>query len=298
MDKKLKIALFSPLNPIRSGIADYTEELLYELSKHIDVDIYISNDYEPDNQDIKDRFPIYRFDKKHFFPESYDEIVFNMGNSYEPHIYMYEAIKEFSGIVVLHDYVLLGFYAGKYFSDGDFAEFSSIMKKYYSKKGEQIAEHLAKLLPKPIWDTEEGIEYPLNEEIISHSKALIVHSDYVRKKISQSWNKPIVTIPHHGHRHKEFDTHKIRKDLRLEDDDILIGSFGFINRNKRLHIIIPAVGKLNYPNLKYLILGEDGSNILRNLIDRKSGNIVVKNYAPLEEFEGLMNACDICINLR
>jgi len=298
MDKKVKIALFSPLSPIRSGIADYTEELLCELAKYLDIDIYISDDYEPDNQDIKDRFQVYPFDKKSFSPESYDEIVFHMGNDYQPHIYMYEAIKEFNGIVVLHDYVLLGFYAGKYFATGDFAQFSGILKKYYSRTGEEIAEHLAKLLPKPIWDTEEGIEYPLNEEIVAHAKALIVHSEYVRKRILSSWDKPIITIPHHGHRQKAFDTRKIRRDLGLKDDDILIGSFGFINQNKRFHVIIPAICKLNYSRFKYVIIGEDGSHILNNLIDRNSNYVVIKDYVPLEEFEAMISACDICINLR
>jgi glycosyltransferase involved in cell wall biosynthesis len=221
-----------------------------------------------------------------------------MGNSYKPHKYMYDAMKDLQGIVVLHDYVLQGFYAGMYFTTGDFRAYQSLLKKYYSHKGEQIAEHIAKRSPQPIWDTEEGIDYPLNEEVISSAKALIVHSDFVRNKIKGKWDKPITTIPSHSYPQKKFDIHKTRSELGVSDKDILIGSFGFINWNKRFHIILPALAELNMPHLKYLIVGEDGSNLLQNLFKKGTKNIIHKSYIPLDDFEELISACDIGINLR
>lgn len=298
MIKKIKIALFSPLKPVKSGIADYVEEMLIELSKHIDIDIYVSKDSKPETQKIKEHFKIIPFEKKSFRPDEYDEIVFQMGNSYLPHRYMYEAMKEITGIVVLHDYVLQGFYAGMYFTTGDFSAYSSVQKKFYGQKGEKIAEHIAKRLPRPIWDTEEGMDYPLNEEILSSAKALIVHSDFVQNKILEKWDKPIVTIPHHGHPQKIFDHDKIRYELGLSEKDVLIGSYGFINWNKRFHIILPAIAELNMPHLKYLVIGEDGSNLLQNLLKKNTRNIIHKSYIPLEDFEKLISVCDIGINLR
>jgi glycosyltransferase involved in cell wall biosynthesis len=298
MDNKIKIALFSPLKPVKSGIADYVEEMLFELAEYMNIDILVSRDTEPETQKIKKHFKIIPFEKKKFRPDDYDEIVFQMGNSYLPHKYMHEAMKEIEGIVVLHDYVLQGFYAGMYFTTRDFSAYSSILKKFYGYKGEKIAKDIASRSPRPIWDTEEGMDYPLNEEVISSAKALIVHSDFVRNKIKENWDKPVITIPSHSYPQKSFDIPKTRKELGLSENDILIGSFGFINWNKRFHIILPAIAELNIPRLRYLIVGEDGSNILQNLIDKNTKNIIHKSYIPLEDFEKLINACDICINLR
>jgi glycosyltransferase involved in cell wall biosynthesis len=294
----MKIALFSPLNPVISGISDYTEEMLAEMAKDLEIHLYIDKGYQPVKPEIVENFPIIPFDRMTFDPGKYDEILYHMGNSYVPHRYIYEALKEFPGIVVLHDYLFQGFYAEKYFADKDFESYALLQEKYYSDKGRRIARHIADRLPDPIWDIEEGIEYPLNEEIISHAKALIVHSDFVKRKISGRWDISIETVNHHGHRLKTFDNKKIRSGLGISDDEILIISTGFINRNKRLHISIPAVCELNMPGVKYLVVGKDGSNLLRHIVDESNKNIIIKGYVPLEELEGYISAADICINLR
>ena len=293
-----KIALFTPLNPIKSGISDYSEELIFELSKYVDIDIYIARNYKPNNQDIVEQFKIYPFNIDNFDPGAYDEIVFHMGNSSQPHSYMYDAIKEFHGIVVLHDYFLQGFYAERYFATNDFSECSSLFTKYYSKKGEEIANYVAQRITPPIWSCEEAIDYPLNEEIISNSKAIIVHSNFIRNKILETWNKPVITIPHHGFIQKDFSSSQFRKKLGIKEEDLLIGSFGFVNPNKRFDVLIPTIMGLHAENIKYLIVGEDGADILKNFIKEKSERLIILSYSPLDEFEALISSCDICINLR
>ncbi len=55
---------------------------------------------------------------------------------------------------------------------------------------------------------------------------------------------------------------------------------------------------MNIPHLKYLIVGEDGSNLLQNLLKKNTRNIIHKSYIPLEDLEELISVCDIGINLR
>ena len=43
-----KIAFFAPLPPIESGIAYYSYHILLEISKYLDVDVFIDNEYEAD----------------------------------------------------------------------------------------------------------------------------------------------------------------------------------------------------------------------------------------------------------
>ena len=39
----MKIAYFSPMNPERSGISDFSEELVAELFKQCEIEIFTSN---------------------------------------------------------------------------------------------------------------------------------------------------------------------------------------------------------------------------------------------------------------
>jgi glycosyltransferase involved in cell wall biosynthesis len=294
----MRIALFSPLNPVKGGISDYTEEMLPELAKHLDIHLYIDRGYTPVTPGITAQFSIIPFNRKTFDPGKNDEILYHMGNSFAPHHYIYEALKEFPGIVVLHDYLLQGFYAEKYFAEKDFAAYAALQEKCYGHKGRLIAQHIAQRMPDPIWDTDEGIDYPLNEEIIASAKALVVHSDFLKREISKRWNIPIAVIPHYGHHRKSFDNKSIRADLGVAGGEILICSTGFINRNKRLHISIPAVCELDIPGVKYLVVGQDGSNLLEHVVGEGMKQILIKGYVPLEELEGCISAADICINLR
>jgi hypothetical protein len=93
----MKIALFTPLNPVRSGIADYNEEMLPELGKYAEIDLYIDGGYTPSNRLISDRFPIRVFNADDFCPQNYDAIVYHMGNNYSAHKYIYENLPRHRG---------------------------------------------------------------------------------------------------------------------------------------------------------------------------------------------------------
>jgi glycosyltransferase involved in cell wall biosynthesis len=47
-----------------------------------------------------------------------------------------------------------------------------------------------------------------------------------------------------------------------------------------------------------VIAGKDRGNLLKNYIEEKNLSIIVKGHLGLEELEALIDASDICINLR
>jgi glycosyltransferase involved in cell wall biosynthesis len=294
----MTIALFSPINPVSSGISDYTEEMLDALSQHFKFDLFHDKRIKPKNRDLSDRFNFIPFDEKTFDASPYEQIVYHMGNYYEAHHYIYNALKKYPGIIVLHDYILQGFYAERFEATGNYEEYVKLEQDYYGHKGEEISLQIKNRIPPPIWDTVRGLDFPLNEEIIHHAKALIVHSDFVKEKIQDKYDKPIVKIPHHGHKRKEFDTLRIRKHLGVGEDDLLVISAGFINKNKRFETIFKAMAELDYPRLKYVIAGEDRGSLIQGLLVEHSIEVIRKDHLPLKELEGLICASDICINLR
>lgn len=294
----MKIALFSPLNPVSTGIADYTEEMLGELARYFEIDLYIDPGYQPVNKEELASFRIYPFEASRFDPEAYHEIVYHMGNYYAGHRYIYEGLKRFPGIVVLHDYVLQGFYAERFEATRDFEDYRGLLNKYYGEKGKEIAQGILERHPVPIWESEQAFYFPLNEEILEHAKALIVHSDYVKNRVQVKTQKPIVKIPHHGHILQEFDVAAIRQRLKVKEDEVMICSAGFVNKNKRYDRILAALTEM--PDLKYIyvIAGKDRGRILQNYLPRKHPQILLLDHMPIRELEGLIAASDICINLR
>lgn len=294
----MKIAIFTPLNPVNSGISDYTEEMLFEMAKHMDFDLVIDPRYKPENKEVRDAFPIRPYNQESFDPSAYDGILYHMGNYYSGHRYINEALKQFPGIVVLHDYALHGFYAERYDETRNLEEYRKLVEKYYPQKGELLAAQMAENIPNPVWESEKAFEYPLNEEVVESAKALIVHSEFVKKKLQKLTGKPIVKINQHSHKVKPFETSQFRKDLGIDEGEILLISAGIVNKNKRYEVVIRALHELGDRRIKYAIAGNDKGHILRNILPERKENIVLIGHLSLVDLERLISSSDICINLR
>ncbi len=294
----MKIALFSPLNPVKTGISDYTEEMLLELAQFFTIDLYIAPDYEPENKSLLSGFQVFTFNPDEFDPADYFGIVYHMGNYYAGHSYIYESLKRFPGIIVLHDYVLQDFYAERFDATGDFSQYKDLQVKAYGKAGEEIAHQFADKSRIPIWESDMAFEFPLNEEIVEYAQGLIVHSEFIAHKIRQKTDKPLAFIPHHGHVLKSFERAAIRKSLNIQSNELLICSAGFINKNKRYDRVLAALEELPELPFKYLISGKDRGHLLKNYLSGKEDYVIRRDHLPIHELEGIIAASDICINLR
>jgi len=294
----MKIALFSPLHPMKSGIADYTEEMLPLLRKHLEIDLYVDPQFVPTSDSLRSQFGVFPFRADSFSASGYDAVVYHMGNYYPAHRFIYDALRKNPGIVVLHDYVLQGFYARRAEVEKNFGEYRGLLEAYYGKAGSEIADGVSRRVQPPIWETEEALDFPLNEEVLDLAEGVIVHSGFVKKKVGRKTNKPIVKIPHHGHVLKTFDRETERKKWGIGPGDILVSSIGYVNRNRRYELVIAALGELADSRLSYFIAGEDRGKLLRDLIAGSKVKVSVQSFLPLEELESLIISSDICVNLR
>ncbi len=294
----MKIALFSPLNPIKTGISDYVEELLPELARHFEVDVYIDPGYQPSDRGLQDRFHIIPFNTDRFPYDRYDAVLYHMGNFYDGHRYVYEALLRYPGVVVLHDFVMQGFYAEQYDETGDYQRYAQLQEQYYGEQGREIAERIKLRGPIPIWESPEAINFPLNEEIVSYARGLIVHSDFVRQRIEALTSAPIFIIPHHGHVAKSFDNQAVRRSLEVEESQLLFCSAGYVSKNKRYHRILAALRQLEDIPFQYVIAGEDRGGLLRDSLLSEHRAFRVLGHLRLPEMESVISSSDICINLR
>ncbi|MBN1551434.1 glycosyl transferase group 1, partial [bacterium] len=98
-----RIAIFSPVSPIRSGISDYTEKLLDLLKQHYAIDLFVDG-YQPNLRIVNQEIAI--FNRRDFEwrqrLNDYYSIIYQLGN-HVSNTYMYPVLFRHPGIVVLHD---------------------------------------------------------------------------------------------------------------------------------------------------------------------------------------------------
>ncbi|MCL4840012.1 MAG: hypothetical protein KJ058_18835, partial [Thermoanaerobaculia bacterium] len=102
----MRVAVWSPLPPERSGIADYTAELLPELARHVEVEIVV----EP-GRELASEVAAWPRRAVDDLPGAVargevDLVLYHVGNSAEYHERIWETALELPGVVALHDYVL------------------------------------------------------------------------------------------------------------------------------------------------------------------------------------------------
>lgn len=294
----MRIAWFSPLNPQPSGIADYCEELLPELSRYVEIDLYVDPAWEAPPAGIAGRFRVRPYAADAFPAAAYDQIVYHMGNDFAAHRFVHEALLRHPGVVVLHDLVLMGFYAARENAGRRFADFVGFLQRFYPERAEWIAARCGGRHPFPVWEGGLALELPMNEEVCRSATALIVHSRFVLERLRLPAGKPAAVIPHHGHAVRACDRQAVRRALGVGDNELLLVSTGYVTRNKRYGLVLEALRALGRSDLRYLIVGRDRDGILAPLLAGAGQGVLRRDFAPLAELEAWIAAADIGVNLR
>jgi glycosyltransferase involved in cell wall biosynthesis len=294
----MKIAYFSPLSPLRSGIAEYSEkDLLPFLGEYCDIDIYIGDGYEPQNEYITKTFKIYNYKKLSSKLKEYDVILYHVGNS-QSHEYIYECLQRYPGIVVLHDMFIHGLIWSCTLAKGDQKGYIAEFLQMYGEKGPKIA--------KMAMDCQSFVDiefkYPLIKKILNSSKGIMVHSRYGRKIVLDDKADTFVKkigFPIKSSNDK-VDCINIRKNLGISSDALVIGSYGFISGHKRMPVILRAFKKFHerYPKSVLLVVGEDNIRLKSMIKGYNVKHVIQTGYVTSKKMYEYMHISDICINLR
>lgn len=298
----MRIAYFSPLRPVASGISDYSEELLPQLARHVDIDLFVDG-YEPENPYIRECFPVYNaseFEKRHR-ERPYQALLYQMGN-HPGHLYIYRMLQHYPGVVVLHDLVL------HHFLEGSFLRQQWDPEAYRAAFPEEIGDSLLRRCLADHWSETDHFIFPGLRTIPANSRAIIVHSEAARREIlrvrpeAQVHIVPLCVGPDRSP-FRGQPSAQLKKELGLPPESLLLATFGFVTPAKRLDIVLDAYRELlrDYPNARYLIVGEISPYFDHRRLVRErglEGLVWVTGHVSLEEFYGLIDAADICIQLR
>lgn len=301
----MKIAYLTPLNPVRSGISDFAEQLLPYLSKQIPLEIF--SPVEPEDKTLCQTAPCHLLSEleSDAVCDGYDALLCQIGNHYGHHSGIVKQFQKRSGFLELHDFSLHNYVAQMTYARGDVEGYRAMAEYNHGTDGLELADRFLSGEAKAPWE-EHALEMTMNRFLVDYAKGVIVHSDMAKQMIKGINPKmPVINIPLHTP-YITKDAAKEKKDARevlhLSETTMVFGSFGFATRAKRIEQILEALALYRNENqdFHYYIVGKveglDMDEILGRL--QLENYVTVTGFVDMEEFQTYMAACDLCLNLR
>lgn len=305
----MKVAYFSPFNPQKSGISDFSEEWLArfaEMKKEFDIEIDIFTEKPISNNYLQEKYTVRRIDEMNAgVSEEYDLKLYHVGNNAEGHEKIIEKFNQFPGILELHEISLHNLVVNLTVARNDVAGYLKLVEYSHGKRGLSIAENYFRNGGEMPWER-DSLEMTVSRHLTDKAQAVIVHSDFVKQMIKAvNISIPVINIPLHtadiAGDYAE-DQKAARSRLRLSDNKLIFASFGFATPSKRIIPILDALKKIkeNGKEFLYIIVGElHDKNITASIKNHGlSENVVITGFTSLEAFKDYMLACDIAVNLR
>lgn len=300
--RRIRLAYVSPLPPERSGIADYSADLLPELARHYDIDVVVN---QPNVSDpwIRANTTIRSagwFDQN---ADRYDRVLYQFGNS-AFHQHMFGLLERHPGTVVLHDFFLSGViahtesvgYARDAWTTALYAAHG-----YHAVRDRFAAHDLVHVL----W------RYPANFAVLQQANGVIVHSHFSReladKWYGEGYSADWALIPLLRARVAATDRAAMRASLSLGEEDFLVCSFGMVAATKLNHRLLTAwlASPLAQNSRCHLVFvgetdnGQYGAELLRSITQNAAANpIRLAGFAPPALYRKYMAAADAAVQLR
>jgi glycosyltransferase involved in cell wall biosynthesis len=310
---KPRIAIFTPLPPKDSGIADYAARLIDTLKPSYTIDVYHDQGYVP-NRAFSVHDVAYRdarlFDRNDAIID-YHAVIYQMGNGVADHSFVFDRLADRPGLVTLHDFFLSAYPYRNARSKAEILDaYRRAIVEYCPERASEFLPHLED------WCEEEGGLSAacarrglfLNRRVFEHAQVVVVHSSWcleqVRVWLPEHVGKtaviPMGAVPT---TRSPDECAAIRDRFALGRDSLVLASFGLITRDKMIVEVLEGfrpVAELD-SSAVFLVVGEevDDGEARRQadalgLADRVRflGRQTAANYSDL------LAVTDLGINLR
>lgn len=235
--RRPRLAYVSPLPPERSGIADYSAQLLRELSRHYEIDVIVAQQQVSDPW-VKGCCNERSIDWFIANAERYDRVLYHFGNSVY-HQHMVDLLNRVPGVVVLHDFFIGHMLANREATGSSAHAWSDALYRShgYAALRERFENGAAEA-------GTVAFKYPCNLGVLQQARGIIVHSDYSRQLADQwygsGWAADWSVIPLLRAPANQDDHDLLRRQLDLNVDDFVVCSFGLIGPTKQNHRLLKA----------------------------------------------------------
>ncbi len=294
-----RAAVWTPLPPQTSGIADHNFRLLGALAELVDV-VAVT----PEKATAKAPVPV------HGPGHRADVHVYHIGNHAGVHAEIYRQALAEPGIVVLHDTRLLDFHAGLFGGVGTQRFQDEVRYAHGPIWGLPDDPALLHTLPAIEVDGVQVLDHQtltLERRLVTTAKAVIVHdpasAEFLRARYP---DVPVHCVPHGVSILGDDGRVGTRAELGWSGDEVVFGVFGSLVGIKRVSVVVLAFSEVRrrWPNARLLIAGHAGVPELlaelRDTIEQLGiGDSVRIELSPTEDrFEELITASDAVVNLR
>jgi len=300
----VRIAWFSPLPPVPSGIADYSFELLPFVAEGADVEAFSPS---AGRRPVEAPAGIPVLDPAEFDRRagSYDAVFYHLGNN-PFHEFVYRAALRRPGVAVLHEFVLHHLIDHLLFGEGryEMVPYERLLASEYGEAGPRLA-HLHAL---GAFTEFERFLFPLSGHVVRASTAAVVHSRAARDQVlAGSPDMAVHVIPHHAGRLPPevagVTREEARRRLGLTAHAFLVGQFGFITRPKQPAAVLGGFAKLaeRRPDARLLVIGENQLGVGVEWLLRTrglTGRVDLTGYVDKVRFALYLKAVDVVVNLR
>jgi glycosyltransferase involved in cell wall biosynthesis len=297
----MRLAFFSPFHPQPSGISDYSEEILPYLARYAELDIFF--DAPPTNQKLVQHFaayPIAQFSSvQQKQTRRYATCLYQMGNS-TFHSAIYETLRQYPGITVLHEHLLHNFFLTTTGGEGNWAG-------YWRELAYNTNPAFMNNVPPatPVFSP----SLPLAQRVIDLSLGLIVHSrDMARRVLRDAPRARVAVVPMGmplGPPPVDRDEQAaIRLKLDLSIQPYIVGIFGQLSHHKRVEVVLQAFARLRQQQQDAVCLvvgrniGEYDIPYMLRKLGLDSSSVVVTGYVSQEALGDYIRAVDTWVNLR
>jgi len=308
---RLRLAYASPLPPQRTGIADYSAELLPHLARHADIDLFVDDPRAvtwPGAAGFEmAMYPLSELPRRQRDRGpgggAYDAVLYQLGNDARFHGGIWRMLQRVPGVVMLHEYMLHHLVREATLVRGDLAGYLEEHRYAYGDAVKRLVRRSVDSgFPLDVWS------YPLFERVVDGSLGLLVHNDTTRRRLLASRpDARIGVVPHHlaldalpGP--ETVSVPAVRRALGVPEDALMIASFGFITPAKRLEVALRAFARLRrrVPEAVYVLAGDVSPYYdLERLVPAElRGAVIATGRLPLAELLSAMVAADVAVNLR
>lgn len=298
--RRPRLAYFSPLPPAKTGIGDYSAELLPELSRHYEIEVIVTQT-EVGDAWITTNCPVRDVGWFRAHADSFDRIMYHFGNS-PFHGHMFELLDAHPGVVVLHDFFL--------------SHIRSYLDATHVTQSGWERSHLPygwKAIKQVMEATNEKDRYafPCNLDVLQQATGVIFHSDYslalAEEQTGVNHPREWAMVPLLRQPAVHVDRHASRQRLGVDDGTFIVCSFGHLGRSKmndRLLSAWLASPMASDPSCRLVFVGESSADtyvtdLLRSIRRTPtSSNIEITGWLDSEDYRHWLATADVGVQLR
>jgi len=305
----MRLAWFSPLPPVPSGIAACSADVLGELGRRHSVTVYVHANDPRESLPTLESLESVRVYSAHDFvwrnrAEPYELTVYQVGNS-SHHDYIWPYLFRYPGLTVLHDVHVHHARAAALLRTKRAAD----LRAEFAANHPDVSVDLAELAVAG-YDNHLYYSWPMSRLVMEASRLTAIHSAPLAQQLQGEFPRARLTTIRLGHGQRltaeEISSARSRARRRfgIADNAVLFGVFGGLTPDKRIPQVLDALAAVvPYAASAHLLLGGAAARHYDVTADiRRRGledRVTLTGYLATEsELTDCIAACDVSVNLR